>query len=245
MTQTEETQDESQNETAVDRAELTLRDIIAQNEFTENHAVLVHEINQIEDLFELTKGMLLEEVNANKLPDGKPPRLGTVLPNKKRNMMFISSQTTNLISMRNLKMSLIKHQITLKTDMLDRNIKTLAQIAKDKTGGDDTGNPGAILDFLINNLNISIPISPQQRKDMLPFYGKTLMPRLSWMRYWMPWMKRSKPKEWRRTSTPLRHLRLRRLHRNWSTPVCTTKTAISSYTTKMRTGYLSSQTDTI
>jgi len=71
-------------------------------------------------------------------------------------------------------MSLIKHQITLKTDMLDRNIKTLAQIAKDKTGGDDSGNPGAILDFLINNLNISIPISPQQRKDMLPFYGKDI-----------------------------------------------------------------------
>lgn len=161
--------DDTNSETAPEMtsAELTLRDIITQNEFAENNALLKNEITEIDSLFTMTKKMLIDEVGSNDAVDAasnKPQRMGTVqAAPKRRNMMFISSQTTNLISMRNLKLQLIKQQSTLKQNMLDRNIRALSEIAKKNEGGDGD-NTQALLDFVLNNLNLNIPVSPQQRQ---------------------------------------------------------------------------------
>jgi hypothetical protein len=156
----------TQTQIALTQEELTLRDIIAQNQFSETKALLGQEMQEVDELFSTVKELLMEEVNAGKAsPTDRPMRLGTAAPPKKRNMMFISSQTTNLISIKNLKMSLINKTSALQADMLDRNIRTLTQISKDNKGEGEGIGGGAILDFLINNLNINIPVSPKMRSD--------------------------------------------------------------------------------
>jgi hypothetical protein len=163
-----DTNDEKSQSTALAKAEISLRDIIAQNEFTASKSLLEREIEEADELFGMIKTMVLEEVGTNKAQDdGRPARMGTVnAAPKKRNMMFISSQTTNMISLKNLKMSLINKLTGLQTDQLDRNIRALTQMAKDDKNLNEANNPAAVLDFLMNNLNITIPISPKMREEM-------------------------------------------------------------------------------
>jgi hypothetical protein len=145
--------------------ELTLRDIIAQNTFSDNEAMLKQELTEANELFTLVKGLLMDEVGEIAKP-ATPQRMGTVQQTKRRNMMFISSQTTNLISIKNLKMSLITKLSGLQQDQLDRNIRALSQIAKENKIEDSESNPTAVLDFILNNLNITIPIAPALRAQM-------------------------------------------------------------------------------
>ena len=142
-----------------DPTELTLRDILQRNQFKENDGLLDSEITELESLYSMSKQILMDEANGG-ASSAAPKRLGTVDAGKKKNFMFIANQTANLISIRKLKMELVRQKADLKRDELDRSIKALVQIAKEAKSGDDEGNPKRVLDFLINNLNINIPIGP-------------------------------------------------------------------------------------
>lgn len=134
--------------------ELGLRDIISMNEFKDNDSSIVDEITELEQLYSMTKTLLLDEANSNQ--STTPVRLGTNTSFKKRNMMFISTQTSNLISIRQLKLNLIKQRADLKRDALDRYIKTIVHISKEGKEVGDEDNPSKILDFIVNHLNVNI-----------------------------------------------------------------------------------------
>ena len=136
--------------------ELTLRDILQRNQFKENDGLLDSEITELESLYAMSKGILLDEAQIA-TNSTQPKRIGTNEASKKKNMMFIATQTANLISIRKLKMDLVRQKADLKRDELDRSIKTLVQITKENKGGDDEGSPKRVLDFLINHLNIHLP----------------------------------------------------------------------------------------
>lgn len=148
---------------AVDSAELTLKDIIRRNQFKENDSLLDLEIQELESLYAMSKKYLLEEAGMS--TGTGPKRLGTVEAGRRKNFMFISTQTANLISMRKLKMDLVKQKADLKRDELDRSIKTLVQISKDDKSNEEENSPSKILDFIINNLNVNIPMASAPRLE--------------------------------------------------------------------------------
>lgn len=151
-----------------DPGEMTLRDILQDNQFAENDKMLDSEIGELTMLYDLSKSILMDEAGIGKKDDQtRPARLGTAAASSpKRNMMFISNQTGNLIAMRKLMMDLIGKKADLKRDTLDRSIKALIQIAKEKKEeGDDSGK---ILDFLVNNLRLTIPVAVPQGGLTLP-----------------------------------------------------------------------------
>jgi hypothetical protein len=130
---------------------LTLEDIIELNEFTQVDDLLTSELSELDDLYSLSKKLLVDEAGINE--SNKPLRIGSQQANSKRNMMFISNQTANLISLKKLKMDMIKQRSDIKRDMLDRNIKTLIQL--DKKGKDDDSELSLknIATYLINVVN--------------------------------------------------------------------------------------------
>lgn len=130
---------------------LTLEDIIELNEFTQVDDLLTSELSELDDLYSLSKKLLIDEAGINE--SNKPLRIGSQQANSKRNMMFISNQTANLISLKKLKMDMIKQRSDIKRDMLDRNIKTLIQL--DKKGKDDDSELSLknIATYLINVVN--------------------------------------------------------------------------------------------
>lgn len=137
---------------------LTIRDIITQNEFADNNGLLDQEITELESLYALSKGLLTEEAGIGKVESTLPRRLGTADANPRRNMMFITNQTANLINLRKLKLDLIKQKADLKRDQLDRNIKALIQINKDKTGTNSELFSKALMEFVSSNVNFRVSL---------------------------------------------------------------------------------------
>jgi hypothetical protein len=143
--------------------EYDLRKVLEENSFAVQDTMLEREREQIQSLYDLAHQVLMEEIgplDSKKAPteDGKPIRLGTnaaAQAGKKRNMMFISTQTSNLINIRKLMMDLVTQRTNLQRDTLDRNIKILAQMSKDKKGGSE--DYAKIITFLINEAKISLP----------------------------------------------------------------------------------------
>jgi hypothetical protein len=113
--------------------------------------LLNSELSELDDLYSLSKKLLIDEAGINE--STKPLRIGSQQANSKRNMMFISNQTANLISLKKLKMDMIKQRSDIKRDMLDRNIKTLIQL--DKKGKEDDSELSLknIATYLINVVN--------------------------------------------------------------------------------------------
>jgi hypothetical protein len=142
---------------------LTLQDVLARNEFSENDRLLEQEIEELESLYKMSKGILQNEANPNG-DSTSPKRLGTNGAAVKRSMLFIAQQTGNLINIRRLKMDIIRQKADLKRDELDRNIKALVQIAKEGRMDNDESSPKKVLEFLVNHLNISLPmLSPHSK----------------------------------------------------------------------------------
>jgi hypothetical protein len=146
----------SDNDTST---ELTLRDILHLNQFKENDSLLDNEISELESLYKMSKAILIEESEVSNSSTTSNRRLGTVDTVKRKNFMFISNQTANLISLRKLKLDLVKQKADLKRDELDRSIKAIVQISKEENSSEENDNPKRILDYLVNNLNINIPIN--------------------------------------------------------------------------------------
>ena len=144
---------------------LTLQDVLARNEFSENDRLLEQEIEELESLYRMSKGILQDEANPNG-GSTAPKRLGTNGAAVKRNMLFIAQQTGNLINIRKLKMDIIRQKADLKRDELDRSIKALVQIAKEGRMDNDEGSPKKVLEFLVNHLNISLPMSSPHSKSI-------------------------------------------------------------------------------
>jgi hypothetical protein len=130
---------------------LTLEDIIELNEFTQVDDLLTSELSELDDLYSLSKKLLVDEAGINE--SNKPLRIGSQQANSKRNMMFISNQTANLISLKKLKMDMIKQRSDIKRDMLDRNIKTLIQLDKKNKNNDSELSLKNIATYLINVVN--------------------------------------------------------------------------------------------
>ena len=139
---------------------LELRDVINLNTFTENNDLLDKEILELEKLYTYSKTILETEVSSGG-DKNEIRRIGSVPQNgsKKRNMLFISQQISNLTSIRKLKLEILNHKAVLKRDELDRNAKILTQLLKEQKTDNDETSPEKILSYLVNHLNISLPPS--------------------------------------------------------------------------------------
>ena len=137
---------------------LELRDVINLNTFVENNEFLDKEIVELEKLYSYSKNILETEVSSGKEKNeirriGSAPQGG----NKRRNMLFISQQISNLTALRRLKLEILNHKAVLKRDELDRNAKILTQLLKEQKIDSNETSPEKILNYLVNQLNISLP----------------------------------------------------------------------------------------
>lgn len=135
-----------------------LTEILSNNDFAEVESQLNKEIAEIDQLYQRTSKHTMALMDAQEGNEPSTPRrMGTAEP-KKVSPMYISTQITNLISMKNLKLSLLKHGKDLKESRLDRAFKIVNQIQKDKANGSGAGGiPAAeILKFLLQS-NVRLP----------------------------------------------------------------------------------------
>jgi hypothetical protein len=118
---------------------------------------LAVEIKEIDELSKkLTRHasnlMDLVENSISDKDDGKPKRFNTVKEKPKVSTVYIAQQIGNLIALKNLKASLLKHNNDLRTTALDRSFKVLNQINKDKKGdGNDELPLDQILDIMVSS----------------------------------------------------------------------------------------------
>ena len=107
-----------------------------------------------EHIKELTEAMSLSK------PQDKPSRMHSAPSKPRVSSVYVSSQMGNLISLKNLKMSMISKKNDLKNNGLDRAFKVLNQINKDRNGGDDATVPIAVvMEYLLKN-GVTMPTNP-------------------------------------------------------------------------------------
>lgn len=130
----------------------SLEKILLQNNADPAIKEIDQEIEEIQELFVRTKShtvRLLDDMDSDNDP-AQARRMNTA-PNKKRvSPLYISAQMGNLISLKNLKMSMLKHKTSLNDTILDRAYKVITQINREKAAAGANGD--VPLDKLLNLL---------------------------------------------------------------------------------------------
>jgi hypothetical protein len=121
------------------------------------------EIADIQALFERTKQhtvQLMDEMDSDVNSDpSKPVRMNTA-PAKQRRVspMYVSAQLGNLISLKNLKMSMLKYKTDLHDTVLDRAYKIVTQINREKLAAGANGDvPFDKLLSILMDAGVAIP----------------------------------------------------------------------------------------
>lgn len=120
------------------------------------------EIASLDILIEMMTEHIKELTQAMALPkaDEKPSRMHTAPAKPRVSSVYVTSQMTNLISLKNLKLSMISKKNDLKNNGLDRAFKVLTQINKDRNGNDDASVPIAVvMEYLLKN-GVTMPTNP-------------------------------------------------------------------------------------
>ena len=108
------------------------------------------ELVEIEDFYKTLKKQVLEEMNGS--GDAKAPaRLGMKQPSAARKSMYLSSQTSNMISLKQLKFQMIKEKNRIDEVKIDKKIKLL-QLISDEGGNKEEISAQDILDYLVNHV---------------------------------------------------------------------------------------------
>jgi hypothetical protein len=118
------------------------------------------EIIETEDLYQILKTHIMAEmIGANTPQVNNSPRLG-VRNNQapKRSAMYLASQTSNLIAVKNLKFQMMKEQTRMIESKIEKKIKMLAAL-KDEKGNGEGITAKDVLNYLINEMNTPIPIT--------------------------------------------------------------------------------------
>ena len=141
----------------------SLERILFENEADSSKAELDEEIKEIQELFVRTKKhtiQLMDEMDSEINADpSRPQRMNTASTPKRRvSPIYVSSQLGNLISLKNLKMSMLKHKADLHDTVLDRAYKIITQINREKIAAGAGGDVpfDKILNFLLE-AGIAIP----------------------------------------------------------------------------------------
>lgn len=141
----------------------SLERILFENEADSSKAELDDEIKEIQELFVRTKKhtiQLMDEMDSEVNADpSRPQRMNTASAPKRRvSPLYVSSQLGNLISLKNLKMSMLKHKADLHDTVLDRAYKIITQINREKLAAGAGGDVpfDKILNFLLE-AGIAIP----------------------------------------------------------------------------------------
>lgn len=124
--------------------------------------VLDSELKDVEDIYSTLKQHVLDELNiSNNQPTQQTnPRLGARnnLPPKKSSM-YLASQTNNLISLKNLKLQMLKEQTRISESKIDRQLKLLNLLKEEKDENDNEISAKDILNYLINEIRAPLPIT--------------------------------------------------------------------------------------
>lgn len=120
----------------------SLEKILLQNNAEPAIAEIDSEITEIQELFNRTKShtvRLLDDMD-NDMDPNQSRRMNTAPTKKRVSPLYISAQMGNLISLKNLKMSMLKHKASLNDTILDRAYKVITQINKDKAAAGANGD---------------------------------------------------------------------------------------------------------
>ncbi|BDH16454.1 MAG: hypothetical protein [Bacteriophage sp.] len=138
---------------------------------TKNDEAILEVESEINELDKLSKRLTS---HANVLLDGlegddpnKPQRMNVKQP-KKVSPVYVASQVSNIASLKTIKLNLLKHKNDLVSGSLDRALKVLAQIDKNKGEGGSELPYEQILHILVSS-GITLPTNPNmdQTKSIL------------------------------------------------------------------------------
>lgn len=127
----------TKNDEAIDEVEAEIRKIDSMADRLSTHASKLLDIMEEDD------------------NDSKPKRLNSK-PTRKPSSVYVSSQIANMISMKTLKLALLKHKNDLGTSSLDRAMKILTSINKDDSLGKRDLPLDRVLALLLSK-NVAIP----------------------------------------------------------------------------------------
>lgn len=130
----------------------SLQDILEENNFTDSIKKVQEEIDELDSLYGRLKkhtGGLLDDLDG--VSETKPQRMNTQQSTRRKvSPVYIGTQITNMVSIKNLKLSLMKHIKDMEVSRLDRAFKVLNQLAKEE--GSDGEIPLHVLStFLLQN----------------------------------------------------------------------------------------------
>jgi hypothetical protein len=147
------------------KTNISINKEILVNEIQDNlkKEILDNELIELQDVYNKLKNHVFSELESNNNNNQTPsnnPRLGmrNNSPTKKATM-YLASQTSNLISLKNLKLQFLKEQTRISESKIDRQLKLL-QLMKDENkenGNDITAKD--VLNYLINEIRAPIPIT--------------------------------------------------------------------------------------
>jgi hypothetical protein len=140
-------------------APASFQDIILENEFEEMERMIKNEMVEVENLYTDTRRHLQDFVGTR---EGARRRLGTAAGQSSRSgNVFISDQTSNLVSMKSLRLQQVKALVALRDSRLNRDLRVITEIrkAKDAEGGGRDVPASTIVQYLIRNVNVRLPIT--------------------------------------------------------------------------------------
>lgn len=149
-----------------------LRQVLVGNNFTKAIDEFDTELSELQALYNKVKAHTMGFMDAmeNGTTQSGPRRLGDAPAKPRVSSVYISSQITNLISLKNLTNSVRKSKNDLTQTTLDRAFKVITQITKDQReaqGGGDLPYD-AILSYLMNaGITIPVSIGAQQNAQLL------------------------------------------------------------------------------
>lgn len=154
MAQTEITELLNQLNTK-EKLEITnFEQILQLNEFTSNERLLLIEIGEVDSFYGTLKADLISKMDPPNDPNAqaKPTRMGTKEPSRLGSSRFVTDQTANLISMKQLKLAMLKQRTDLKHAYLDRAMKVVEKILKERENNKDSGgiNGNLLLRYLLS-----------------------------------------------------------------------------------------------
>jgi len=132
---------------------MELEDVLQENSYDDEIGRVNKDIAELDMLYSKLSVHTLNLINiqdSGEQDSGKPARMGTnaAKPVKRPSPVYVASQISNMISLKNLTLSYLKQKVDLKDSRLDRATKIISQIKK--AGGDGEGiSEAEIFKFLL------------------------------------------------------------------------------------------------
>ena len=140
----------------------SMESILVDSKNEEARGEIADEIESLDILIEMMTDHIkdLTAVMAVPKAEDRPTRMHSAQSKPRVSSVYVSSQMSNLISLKNLKMSMITKKHDLRVNGLDRAFKVLSQINKDNNGGEEGAVPiAAVMEYLLRN-GITMPTNP-------------------------------------------------------------------------------------